>query len=136
MLGLFPYLSSIPIIGALGYATHGVLSSGNYLASTPEWVLKLVLTIAFSFCCTFTSLGAIGLARSCFRTSWSPGDNFSENAYGIYIFHYGFVIWVQFSLLSQPLPAVVKFFITFSIALTASWFLTALLRKTAVRRVL
>ena len=124
------------IIGAIGYATHGVLSSGNFLASTPEWVLRLVLTIAFSFCCTFTSLGAIGLARSCFRTSWSPADNFSENAYGVYIFHYGFVIWVQFSLLSQPMPAVVKFLITFSIALTASWFSTALLRKTAAKRVL
>ena len=124
------------IIGAIGYAMHGVLSSGNYLAGTPAWVLRLVLATAFSFCCTFTSLGAIGLARSCFRTSWSPADNFSENAYGVYIFHYGFVIWVQFSLLSQPMPAVVKFFITFSIALTASWFSTALLRKTAAKRVL
>ena len=124
------------IIGALGYAMHGVLSSGNYLAGTPAWVLRLVLAMAFSFCCTFTSLGAIGLARSCFRTSWSPADNFSENAYGVYIFHYGFVIWVQFSLLSQQMPAVVKFLITFSIALTASWFSTALLRKTAAKRVL
>jgi glucans biosynthesis protein C len=124
------------IIGAIGYAMHGVLSSGKYLAGTPAWVLRLVLATAFSFCCTFTSLGAIGLARSCFRTSWSPADNFSENAYGVYIFHYGFVIWVQFSLLSQPMPAVVKFFITFSIALTASWFSTALLRKTAAKRVL
>jgi hypothetical protein len=34
------------------------------------------------------------------------------------------------------MPAVVKFFITFSIALTASWFSTALLRKTAAKRVL
>lgn len=123
-------------IGALGYATHGILSRGNYLASTPSWELTLVLATAFSFCCTFTSLGAIGLARSCFRTSWSLADNFTGNAYGVYIFHYGFVIWVQFSLLSQPMPAVVKFLITFSIALTASWFSTALLRKTAAKRVL
>jgi len=99
-------------------------------------VLTLILAAAFSFCCTFTSLGAIGLARSCFRTKWSPADHFSENAYGVYIFHYGFVIWLQFSLLSQPMPAVVKFLITFSVALTASWFLTALLRKTAAKRVL
>lgn len=124
------------IIGAMGYATHGVLSSGNFLASKPEWVLRLILTVAFSFCCTFTSLGAIGLARSCFRTSWSPADHFSENAYGVYIFHYGFVIWMQFCLLSQPMPAALKFLITFCVALTASWLLTALLRKTAAKSVL
>ena len=123
-------------LGALGYATHGILSSGKYLLNTPACVLTLILAAAFSFCCTFTSLGAIGLARSCFRTKWSPADHFSENAYGVYIFHYGFVIWLQFSLLSQPMPAVVKFLITFSVALTASWFLTALLRKTAAKRVL
>jgi hypothetical protein len=34
------------------------------------------------------------------------------------------------------MPAVVKFLITFFIALTASWFSTALLRKTAAKRVL
>ena len=124
------------IMGALGYGTHGILSSGNYLANTPAWVLTLILATAFSFCCTFTSLAAIGLARSIFRTKWSLADHFSENAYGVYIFHYGFVIWLQFTLLSQSMPAVVKFLITFSVALTASWFLTALLRRTAAKRFL
>src|SRR5512139_82773 len=123
------------VIGALGYATHAILSSGNYPANTPAWVLTLLLPTVFSFCCTFTGLAAIGLARSCFRTNWSPADHFSENAYGVYIFHYGFVIWLQFSLLSQPMPALMKFLITFSVALTASWSLTALLRKTAARKV-
>jgi glucans biosynthesis protein C len=123
-------------IGALGYATHAGLSIANDLASMPTWVSRLALATAFSFCCAFTSLGAIGLARSCFRNSWSPADHFSGNAYGVYIFHYGLVTWLQFSLLSQPLPAVVKFLITFSVALTASWYLTAILRKTAAKKVL
>jgi hypothetical protein len=98
--------------------------------------MKLMLATVFCFCCTFTNLGAFGLARAFFRTSWPPADHFSENAYGVYIFHYGFVIWVQFVLLPQPMPAAVKFLITFSGALLASWFLTALLRKTVARRVL
>ena len=123
-------------IGALGYLAHGILSTGNYLANTPPWVMKLILATAFCFCCTFTNLAAFGLARSFFQTNWSPADHFSENAYGVYIFHYGFVIWLQFVLLAQPMPAVVKFLITLSVALTASWFLTALLRKTAAKRVL
>ena len=122
--------------GALGYGVHGTLSAGKYLADTPPWVMKLMLATAFCFCCTFTNLGAFGLARAFFRISWPPADHFSENAYGVYIFHYGFVIWVQFVLLPQPMPAAVKFLITFSGALLASWFLTALLRKTVARRVL
>ena len=124
------------IFGALGYLIHGTFSTGKYLSDTPPWVMKLILAMAFCFCCTFTNLGAFGLARTFFRTHWPPADHFSENAYGVYIFHYGFVIWVQFILLTQPMPAAVKFLITFSVALMASWFLTALLRKTAAKRVL
>jgi len=124
------------IFGALGYLAHGTLSTGKYLTDTPPWVMKLSLAMAFCFCCTFTNLGAFGLARSFFQTNWSPADHFSENAYGVYVFHYGFVIWLQFLLLAQPMPAVLKFLITLSVALMASWFLTALLRKTVAKRVL
>jgi len=63
-------------------------------------------------------------------------DHFSENAYGVYIFHYGSVTWLQFRLLAVPMPAVVKFLIVLSGALTASWFLTGLLRKTSAGKVL
>lgn len=124
------------IIGALGYAVHAIFLSGKYLGATPAWVIKLILATAFSLCCSFTSLAVLGLARSFFRRSWSLADHFSKNAYGIYIFHYGFVTWLQFGLLAQPMPALVKFLITFSVALTASWFVSALLHKTAAKKVL
>lgn len=123
-------------IGALSYLAHATFSSGKYLTNTPVWVTKVILATAFSFCCTFTSLAALGLVRKFFRTNWSVADHFSENAYGVYIFHYGFVTWLQFGLLTLPMPAVVKFLITFSVALTASWFLTVLLRKTVASKVL
>jgi surface polysaccharide O-acyltransferase-like enzyme len=124
------------IIGAFGFAAHVIFLSGKYPADTPIWMMKLILSTAFSFCCSFTCLALLGLARSLFRTNWPAADHFSENAYGIYIFHYGFVIWLQFGLLAQPMPALVKFLITFSGALTASWFLSALLHKTAANKVL
>jgi surface polysaccharide O-acyltransferase-like enzyme len=123
-------------IGAASFAAYAIFSSEKYVANTPAWAPKLILATAFSFCCTFTSLAALGLARSFFRTNWSPADHFSGNAYGVYIFHYGFVTWMQFYLLTKPLPAALKFLITLSVALTASWFLTALLRKTTARKVL
>ena len=124
------------IIGTFGYAAHAIFLSGKYPADTPAWVMKLILSTAFSFCCSFMCLALLGLARSLFRSNWAAADHFSENAYGIYIFHYGFVTWLQFGLLAQPMPALVKFLITFMGALTASWFMSALLRKTAAQKVL
>lgn len=123
-------------IGGFSWAAYGAMLGDKYLANMPVWVMNLVVAIASSACCTFTSLAALGLARLFFRTSWFPADHFSENAYGVYIFHYGFVTVLQFSLLAYPMPAVVKFLITLSVALTTSWFLTSLLRKTAAKSIL
>ena len=97
---------------------------------------RVILFTVFSLCCTFTGLAALGLARSLFRSNWLPADHFTENAYGIYLFHYGFVIWLQFGFLSVPIPAAAKFVIVFSVALAASWLLTAVLRKTVAKRFL
>lgn len=119
------------------YVAHGLLElRGAWLANIPEWPMNVFLATVYSFCCTFTSLAALGLARSFFITARPLADSFSENAYGIYIFHYGFVTWIQFYLLTKPFPAVLKFLISFLVALAASWFLTAQLRKTPARKVL
>jgi glucans biosynthesis protein C len=45
----------------------------------------------------------------------------SENAYGIYLFHYVFVIWTQYLLLGAPLPAIAKGAIVLIITLALSW---------------
>ncbi|MHC1725907.1 MAG: acyltransferase [Syntrophobacteraceae bacterium] len=124
-------------LGGLTYVAHGLLElRGEYLANMPEWLVQVIQTAFYAFCCTFTSLGALGFARSFFLTARPLADSFTENAYGIYIFHYGFVTWIQFVLLTKPLPAALKFLLTFSVALIASWLLTALLRKTAAGKVL
>jgi glucan biosynthesis protein C len=133
-LRLWPFWLAI---GGLTYMVHSLLElRGASFANMPAWALNAILAAVYSFCCTFTSLAALGLARSFFRTARPLADSFTENAYGIYIFHYGFVIWIQFYLLTKPLPAALKFLITFSVAVTASWLLTALLRKTVAGRVL
>jgi len=58
----------------------------------------------------------------------------SANAYGIYLVHYIFVLWCQYLLLDVDLPAVIKFLITFIVAVTLSWTLTCTLRKIGVIR--
>jgi surface polysaccharide O-acyltransferase-like enzyme len=56
-------------------------------------------------------------------------DNLSDNAYGIYVVHYPFVVWTQYMLLGSSMPATSKAIIVFSVALGLSWTLSALLRS-------
>lgn len=125
------------VLGGLTYLIHGLLElRGVWPVNTPEWLTGVILATIYSVCCTCTSLSLLGLARSFFQTARPLADSLSQNAYGIYIFHYGFVTWIQFYLLAKPLPGALKFAITLSVALIASWCLTAFLRKTVARRVL
>ena len=56
-------------------------------------------------------------------------ESFVACAYGIYLLHYPFVIWIQFALLDVPLAAIVKASLVFSLAIGLSWSATALLRR-------
>lgn len=56
-------------------------------------------------------------------------DAIQPSAYGIFLFHYVFIIWLQYAVYDPPLPAFAKFAIVFSGTLAMSWGLTVLLRK-------
>ena len=121
-------------IGAFGYLVNGL--SEMYSTAMSPYASNVLQITSFALCCVFTNLAALGIARRFFRTARSVFDNLSDNAYGIYIFHYAFVTWAQYMLVGQPLPALVKFLISFLIGLAGSWALTALLRRTPAGRVL
>ncbi|HQL00312.1 MAG TPA: acyltransferase [Smithellaceae bacterium] len=125
------------MLGGLTYLAHGLLEQHALgPMPLPGWLMSLVLASLYCLCCTLTCLGATGLARAFFHQARPAADSLSASAYGIYIFHYVFVIWIQYALLSQPLPPMVKFLIVFAGALSASWLVTALLRRTPASRVL
>jgi peptidoglycan/LPS O-acetylase OafA/YrhL len=48
-------------------------------------------------------------------------EGVAENAYGIYLFHYFFVMWMQYALLHVSVPGVVKGVVVFSVTLVLSW---------------
>ena len=52
-------------------------------------------------------------------------DSLAENAYGIYLVHYVFVIWLQYMMLSFALPAIIKGASVFAGTLALSWISTA-----------
>lgn len=48
-------------------------------------------------------------------------DSISEHSYGIYFFHYTFVLWLQFMLLGLAIPAIVKGLAVFFATVILSW---------------
>jgi hypothetical protein len=48
-------------------------------------------------------------------------DSLSTNAYGLYLVHYNFVVWLQYVLLGAALFAVIKAAIVFGGTLVLSW---------------
>jgi len=56
-------------------------------------------------------------------------DAIRPSAYGIFLVHYIFIIWLQYAIYDPPWPAVVKFAIVFAGTLAMSWGLVVVLRK-------
>jgi surface polysaccharide O-acyltransferase-like enzyme len=56
-------------------------------------------------------------------------DAMRPSAYGIFLVHYVFIVWLQYAVYDPPLPAVVKFAIVFTGTLSLSWGSVVLLRK-------
>ena len=54
-----------------------------------------------------------------------------DNAYGMYLLHYIFVVWLQFALLPTSLPATGKLAIVFGCTLALSWSAAAALGAVA-----
>ena len=48
-------------------------------------------------------------------------SSISDNAYGIYLFHYVFLIWTQYALLPYSMPAFAKAAIVLCVTLALSW---------------
>jgi surface polysaccharide O-acyltransferase-like enzyme len=63
------------------------------------------------------------------RSRLSLLDAMRPQAYGIYLLHYIFIIWLQYAVYGAALPAGVKAAIVFIGTLSASWALTVLLRR-------
>lgn len=80
----------------------------------------------FSAAMTFTVLAmSLWLAES--ELGWL--DAMQPSAYGIFLTHYIFIIWLQYAIYDYSWPAAVKAAVVFASTLALSWGLTASLRK-------
>lgn len=99
----------------------------NFAAPVLWWQTAYGIAFAlFSAAMAFTVL-AVSLRLS--RSSLWLLDAMQPSAYGIFIFHYMFIIWLQYFVYDPAWPAGVKAAVVFAGTLGGSWLLTALLRK-------
>ncbi|WP_291863042.1 acyltransferase [Bradyrhizobium sp.] len=66
------------------------------------------------------------------KSGWGLLDMLRPSAYGIYLLHYIFIIWLQYAVYDYSWPAFAKFAIVFVGTLSMSWALTVALRRIPV----
>jgi surface polysaccharide O-acyltransferase-like enzyme len=109
----------------LVYAHHNWLA--DFYSPALWWKVAYGMAFAlFNAAMPFTILAtSLRLARS----SLSLLDAMRPQAYGIYLLHYMFIIWLQYVMYGLALPAGVKAAGVFIGTLSGSWALTVLLRR-------
>ena len=89
----------------------------------------MVDAVAFTVACATLVLGFTALFLRFATRRVGIFDSLTANAYGIYIVHYAFVMWLQYALLGVELSAIAKGTVVFAGALALSWGTVALLRR-------
>jgi peptidoglycan/LPS O-acetylase OafA/YrhL len=107
------------------YAHH------NWVADfdSPPLLWKTSYGLAFA---TYSAAMAFTVSAIFLRfadSSWRLLDALQPSAYGVYLLHYIFIIWLQYAVYDYSFPAFVKFAIVLSGTLSLSWGLTVMLRK-------
>jgi peptidoglycan/LPS O-acetylase OafA/YrhL len=111
--------ASVTIAAAVSYvAWLGV--SGLALAFPAAIGLQLLQALIFVLACGSGIMAALALALRFADRPRPALDAFSTNAYGIYLVHYFFVVWLQYLLLGAALYAIVKGLMVFAVALFVS----------------
>jgi peptidoglycan/LPS O-acetylase OafA/YrhL len=116
------------VILVLVYAHH------NWVADfdSPPLLWKVVYGLAFA---TFSAAMAFAVPAIFLRfaeSGWRQLDALQPSAYGVYLLHYIFIIWLQYAVYDFLLPAGVKFAIVLAGTLAISWALTVMLRRIPV----
>ena len=98
-------------------------------AGTASIGLQTVDDLSFVIACLCNCFGVLALALrfAARRRPWL--DALTLDAYGMYLVHYGFVIWLQYALLPAALPAIVKAATVFAGTVALSWGTTAAFRR-------
>ncbi|HXC91193.1 MAG TPA: acyltransferase [Stellaceae bacterium] len=115
---------------ALWLALTALVVTAHGAASLPLQVMDALSFVLACLCNCFGVLAA-ALRFAARRRAWL--DELKQDAYGMYLVHYLFVIWLQYALLPAAMPAVAKALAVFAGTLALSWGTTAACRRLPAR---
>jgi peptidoglycan/LPS O-acetylase OafA/YrhL len=99
-------------------------------ATSTLW--QAIADLLFTTTCATTSLAMLAVFVRFAKKSRGILDRLRDNAYGVYLVHYAFVSWLQYTMLRSHLSGFAKLTIVFSMAVALSWITTATLRRIPV----
>lgn len=98
-----------------------------YRSSVPLG-LQIAVGVGFALACTS---GCFSVMAGCLRFGTRRSrilDNLANSAFGLYLLHYVFVVWLQYALLDVAMLAIAKAVIVFGVTLLLTWATVAVLR--------
>jgi hypothetical protein len=98
-------------------------------AGSPSLGLQILDDLSLVLACFINCFAMLGLVLRFAGRRIPALDVLTRDAYGIYLVHYVFVIWLQYALLAAGLLAVVKGAIVFGGTLLLSWGTIAAVRR-------
>jgi surface polysaccharide O-acyltransferase-like enzyme len=113
------------VILLLVYAHHNWIADFN----SPPLLWKTAYGLAFAM---FSAAMAFTVLATSLRLAHSRLgllDAMQPSAYGIFLVHYMFIIWMQYVVYDTSFPAAIKAAMVFVVTLSGSWLLTLLLRR-------
>jgi hypothetical protein len=110
------------------YAHHNWVADFD---SPPLW-WKVGYGLAFAVYSAAMAFAVTAIFLRSAASRCSLNDAMQPSAYGVYLLHYIFIIWLQYAVYETSFPAFVKFSIVMSGTLSMSWGLTVILRKISV----
>jgi glucan biosynthesis protein C len=116
------------LLGIAGLYIPNLVSHGRLTEIEAGLLYRPIWALSCTLCC----MAFLAVFRRIFHSAKRGWESLASNAYGIYLVHYVFVLWLQYLLLPVDLPAVAKFAVTFICSLALSWGVTALVRKVPV----
>jgi glucans biosynthesis protein C len=97
--------------------------------ASPPLGLQILADLGFVLACFANCFCVLAIFLR-FATKRLPASaGLKNNAYGMYLVHYLFVVWLQFALLAVAVPAVLKGVVVFAVTLLLSWGTVAVLRR-------
>jgi peptidoglycan/LPS O-acetylase OafA/YrhL len=85
--------------------------------------------LSFALACFANCFCVLSLGLRFGRGRYRIVDSLKANAYGMYLVHYPFVVWLQYALLAVALPAVAKAGCVFTAVVLFSWAKSSALRR-------